>query len=258
MKIQFYKYQATGNDFVILDDRDGRYDQLGQKEISVICDRRFGIGADGLIMLKNKGGYDFEMKYFNADGAIGSMCGNGSRCIVDFAMSRGISKQRYHFLTFDGDHFATVADGLVSVLMSPVSNVKVMKDATILDTGSPHYVRQVDNVANMDVVDEGRAIRNSAPYKEKGINVNFVQKISPHSIYVRTYERGVENETLSCGTGVTASAIAFAGPEDVKSEFAIETKGGKLRVSYLKKGTDFVDVWLTGPAKLVFSGEINI
>lgn len=258
MKIHFYKYQATGNDFVIVDDRDHLYDQLGQREISLICDRRFGVGADGLIMLKNKEGYDFEMKYFNADGAVGSMCGNGSRCLVNFAISRGLQKDRFHFIAFDGEHFATVLNGIVSVSMNPVGRVQNAGSAVILDTGSPHYVLPVEEVDSLDVVALGREIRNSDPYRDKGINVNFVQQKPGNELFVRTYERGVEDETLSCGTGVTAAAIAAAGNHDGHYEYAIRARGGKLKVAYEKRGTDFVDIWLTGPADLVFSGQINI
>lgn len=257
MQIHFDKYQATGNDFILLDNRDERYSNLNREQIKRLCDRRFGVGADGLMMLNAKEGYDFEMKYFNADGDIGSMCGNGGRCIVAFANKSGISKDRYFFLAYDGDHFAKLREESVSLKMNPVTEVHKDGDAFVLDTGSPHYVLPVDDIMGIDVYAEGRKIRYSDLYKEAGINVNFVQQQGAKSLFVRTYERGVEDETYSCGTGVTASAIAFAVDEG-EHVFDIVTKGGKLEVSYRRIQGHFDDIWLTGSAEFVFSGEINI
>lgn len=258
MKIIFYKYQATGNDFVLLDNRDGKYDVLRQGEIARICDRRFGVGGDGLIRLKDRAGYDFEMQYFNADGAVGSMCGNGGRCIARFAQHMGFKNSQFHFLAYDGDHDATIGDETVSIRMNPVDGKAVNGEAVVFDTGSPHLILPVSKVSEVDVYSKGKEIRNSEPYKKDGINVNFVEKISDDSIYVRTYERGVENETLSCGTGVTAAALAFSGKDDGKYELKIQTRGGNLSVSYEKRGNHYDNIWLTGPATFVFSGEINI
>lgn len=258
MHIQFCKYQATGNDFVLLDNRDQSFDGLNQESIALLCDRRFGIGADGLMTLNNKEGYDFEMKYFNADGAPGSMCGNGGRCIVAFASRCGIDQDEYKFLAYDGDHLAKkISDG-VSLKMNDVAEIRHDGDAVVLDTGSPHYISFVKDVEGVDVFNRGKGIRNSDKYISKGINVNFVEQVDADTIYVRTFERGVEDETFSCGTGVTASALASATDANGRFEFRIKTKGGKLSVSFDKGEDGFKNIWLTGPADFVFSGEINL
>lgn len=258
MKLSFEKYQATGNDFVMLDNRDGRYDILEREAIQRLCDRRFGIGGDGLIMLNDSKKYDFEMHYFNADGAPGSMCGNGGRCILAFASKKGIEGDELHFLAYDGVHSGRFEDGLVSLKMNPVTGVHDNGDDKVLDTGSPHYVRFVHSLNHLDVFNEGRSIRNSDTFKAKGINVNFVERVGNDEIYVRTYERGVEDETYSCGTGVTAASIAAGSPADGNKQFKIRTRGGSLKVSYTKKGDRYEDIWLTGPATFVFDGEIEI
>lgn len=259
MKISFYKYQATGNDFVVLDNRNHQYEGLRNEDIIRLCHRRFGIGADGLMMLENTDGYDFEMKYFNADGSLGSMCGNGGRCIVAFALKSGIEKDEYSFLAYDGRHFARIGkDGIVSLKMADVNHVDYREDSVVLDTGSPHYVSFVNDVKHLDVFNKGRGIRNSPEFVKAGINVNFVEKTDEGSIYVRTYERGVEDETYSCGTGVTAAAIAGSGEEDGRFETRVLTKGGQLSVSFVKEGNQMKDIWLTGPATFVFAGEINL
>lgn len=258
MKIEFSKYQGTGNDFVLLDNRPCVYSDLTKEEIELLCDRRFGIGADGLMMLNVAKGYDFEMKYYNADGAPGSMCGNGGRCISAFALRLGIVQDECDFIAFDGPHKAKFADGLVSLKMNAVNEVLKFNDDVFLDTGSPHYIRFCNGVASLDVVQEGRAVRYSPQYKSEGVNVNFVEKVADDSIYVRTYERGVEDETYSCGTGVTASAISVARDRDGKQQISVKTKGGNLTVSYAKSGTGFDDIWLTGPADFVFSGTIEL
>lgn len=260
MNIDFFKYQGTGNDFILLDNREKIYDNITATQVKELCDRNFGIGADGLMLLNNKEGYDFEMIYYNSDGNAGSMCGNGGRCIVEFASKMGIRKQNYNFLATDGAHQAEIdLEKKVSLKMQDVNNVEFSLDHYLLNTGSPHYVKYVRDVAGMDVVHEGRKIRNSKEFGEKGVNVNFVQIISDDEIYVRTYERGVENETLSCGTGVTASALIAAHNDIGFNSVEIKTRGGNLSVEFEKKSdTEFTDIWLSGPADLVFSGHINL
>lgn len=259
MEIPFDKYQAVGNDFILLDNRQNEFGRLSQGVIARLCDRRFGVGGDGMMMLNSLSGYDFEMKYYNADGAIGSMCGNGGRCITAFAHKCGIGKTEYKFLAYDGDHYAKIlANGDVSLKMNPVDNITRVGKAQVLNTGSPHYILNVDNVENVDVYSEGRRIRYSEEYAKNGINVNFVERQNAQTLYVRTYERGVEDETYSCGTGVTAAALASSGEPDGHYEFEIKTKGGELKVSYNKTGRSFDDIWLTGPATFVFSGTVNV
>lgn len=260
MNIIFYKYQGTGNDFVIIDNRDRAYDSLTKKQVKFICDRRFGIGADGLMLLNNKVGYDFEMIYFNADGNTSSMCGNGGRCLVKFADELGIHKLTYKFIAIDGDHEAEIENKhVIRLKMKDVNMVDVHNTYVVLNTGSPHYVKFTNDVANTDVVEAGRSIRNSARFIDEGINVNFVESIGQDDIYVRTYERGVEDETLSCGTGVTAAALMSAHNEKGFNRVAVKTPGGRLSVEFYKNSDkDFNDIWLCGPATFVYKGEIEI
>jgi len=257
MEIHFFKYQGTGNDFVVLDNRDGRYQGLDNVQIEKLCNRKFGIGSDGLMMLELAGGYDFKMVYYNADGNLGSMCGNGGRCLVKFAHDMGIHSSHYRFIATDGEHEAFIRDGRIHLKMQDVHAVEKRDQVKILNTGSPHYVSFVDNVGGMDVFGEGRKIRYGAEFQDKGINVNFVCK-HDNGIRVRTYERGVENETLSCGTGVTAAAIAHSSV-DGRQEVAIKVEGGALAVSFNRiSEQQYEDIWLIGPAEFVFKGEINI
>ena len=262
MKINFSKYQGTGNDFILLDDRENKI-QLSAEQIEQLCDRRFGIGADGLILLRSKPGFDFEMVYFNADGKKSSMCGNGGRCITAFAHTLGLVKNEANFSAVDGSHLAMIQSSnpvVVKLKMGDVLKVDEQKDFILLDTGSPHCVKFVDNVTRVDVVEEGRAIRNTDQFREKGVNVNFVQT-SNGELIVRTYERGVEDETLSCGTGVTASVLAAVGMNKIeagKGVAGILTPGGKLKVHFEKNGTGYKNIWLEGEATFVFKGEINI
>lgn len=260
MKIEFHKYQGTGNDFILLDNRANRYDSLTPKQVHFLCSRRFGIGADGLMMLNNKAGFDFEMRYFNADGNAGSMCGNGGRCILKFASALGIKKEKYNFSAADGTHEAEIdLYGEIRLKMKDVKGVEYSYTHYILDTGSPHYVKNVRDVMQVDVVNEGRAIRNSREFEEKGINVNFVETLNDDTIYVRTYERGVEDETLSCGTGVTASALISAHNDNGFNRVEVKTSGGRLSVEFEKvTEKEFRNIWLVGPAELVYEGEINI
>ena len=260
MKIKFDKYQGAGNDFVLLDNRENAYDKITSEQVKKICNRHFGIGADGLMLLNKKQDFDFEMVYYNADGNVGSMCGNGGRCIVQLASTLGIKKNEYLFLATDGTHKAEIdLDKEISLKMNDVSNVSFSLDHYVLDTGSPHYVKFVKDVDKLDVVAEGRKIRNSKEFAEKGINVNFVEILHEDQIYVRTYERGVENETFSCGTGVTASALMAAHNENGFNRVEVKTKGGELSVEYEKiSETEFKNIWLSGPATFVFSGEIEL
>ncbi len=258
MQHRFYKYQGTGNDFIIFDNREGNI-SLNSRQVHHLCDRRFGIGADGLMLLNRSDEHDFEMKYYNADGNEGSMCGNGGRCMVRFAYKCGLHKNEYRFKAVDGLHAATIDDnGWVNLQMKDVKDIKVIHGDSILNTGSPHYVKQVQNLSDMDVVKIGRDIRYSNGYREEGINVNFVEQ-EEKQIFVRTYERGVEDETLSCGTGVTAAALVFAHNDNGFNRVEIKTPGGHLAVEFNKTGdTSFEQIWLCGPAEFVFEGVMEI
>ena len=261
MTIDFYKYQGTGNDFVILDNRDQKYEDLTKKQVKHICDRRYGIGADGLMLLSKKEGYDFEMVYFNADGNESSMCGNGGRCLVKFAHHMGINKPVYHFIATDGEHDADIEidQAIVRLKMKDVTKVEEHSTYAILNTGSPHFVKFANNVKEIDVVETGREIRNSAPFKAEGINVNFVESIDDDSIFVRTYERGVEDETMSCGTGVTAAALMSAHNAKGFNRVEVQTMGGHLSVEFEKiDDGHFENVWLCGPAEFVFKGQVEV
>ncbi len=258
MQLTFYKYQGTGNDFIIMDNRENKID-LSVQQIKEICDRRFGIGADGLMLLNEKNGFDFEMKYFNADGNESTMCGNGGRCLVKFANKVGIRNSKYVFLAIDGVHEATIeADGLVSLKMQDVQKIDVFDDAFLVNTGSPHYVKIVENVEEINVKNDGTNIRYSDDFKTEGINVNFVE-LGEKKIIMRTYERGVEDETLSCGTGVTAAALVFAHNDNGFNRIEVDTPGGHLAVEFDKNEDGvFTNIFLIGPAEFVFKGEIII
>ena len=260
MKIDFFKYQGTGNDFVILDNRDNKFDGLTTKQVTHICDRRFGIGADGLMLLSKKDGYDFEMVYFNADGNESSMCGNGGRCLVKFAYHMGIHKSTYRFIATDGEHLADIGiDHIVRLKMKDVTEVEQHSSYAVLNTGSPHFIKFSTNVKDIDVHETGREIRYSKDFKEDGINVNFVESVDEDSIYVRTYERGVEDETMSCGTGVTAAALMSAHNEKGFNRVEVKTPGGRLSVEFDKIDEDhFENIWLCGPAEFVYKGEIEV
>jgi len=264
MKIVFSKFHGAGNDFILVDNRHEQYNLITTEQIAFICHRHFGIGADGLMFLEKSKDYDFEMKYYNSDGKEGTMCGNGGRCITAFADFLGIKKGQYLFKAVDGLHEAEIlqkndAHWKISLQMSDVESVEVYNDSFFLDTGSPHHVEFVDNVKDVDVFKQGRAIRHNDFYEPKGgTNVNFVS-LEGDTINVRTYERGVEDETLACGTGVTAVAIATALKfGDVKTEYKLHALGGDLKVQFEKDENTFKNIWLKGPAVHVFSGEIDL
>lgn len=256
MPLHFFKYQGTGNDFVMIDDRSETFSRYNQALVARLCDRRFGIGADGLILLQNHPTLDFQMVYFNADGAEGSMCGNGGRCIVRFAHDLGLFTNHCRFMAVDGEHEATIADGLVSLRMSDVAGIDLTDTYSFTNTGSPHVVIPVDDLTGHDVVGIGRAIRYSDAFAPGGTNVNFVQTEPDGSLFVRTYERGVEDETYSCGTGVTAAALVMHRQAGVASPVSIRVLGGNLKVAFAPddKG-GFTKIDLIGPAERVFEGE---
>lgn len=256
----FYKYQGTGNDFVIFDNRDQSLSAISAGQIAALCHRRFGIGADGLMLLEKHADYDFEMKYFNADGAPGTMCGNGGRCLVKFASDQGIHGEKYHFLAVDGPHEAIITgEGLVKLKMKAVDRVEVFQEDHLVDTGSPHYVKQISHIDQCDVYQEGRKIRYQSPFATAGINVNFVEPLAQDRIKVRTYERGVEDETYSCGTGVTAAALVHYEHASGYNQIQVETMGGSLSVEYVRKEDgSYEDIWLCGPAVAVFSGKMTL
>ncbi|MCK9617321.1 MAG: diaminopimelate epimerase [Lentimicrobiaceae bacterium] len=257
MLTEFFKYQGTGNDFIMIDNRTHHF-VASQHIIRTMCDRRWGIGADGLILLEEDSKYPFRMVYFNSDGSEATMCGNGGRCIIAFACKLNIIEDQTYFLASDGEHFAKVvaeapASVIVSLKMQDVLTPQQQNEDWILNTGTPHFVRFVSEIDHLNVYDEGKKIRYSEPFANYGINVNFV-KITDNNLTIRTYEKGVENETLSCGTGATASAIA-ASYKVNSSEFNVTTRGGKLNVRFTKIESGFSDVWLEGAATFVFKGE---
>jgi diaminopimelate epimerase len=254
----FYKYQGTGNDFIIIDNRCNSFDKNNATLISKLCHRRFGIGADGLILLQNHEHLDFEMVYFNSDGRLSSMCGNGGRCIVAFANFLGIIENETLFMAVDGEHHARITEnGSIELQMKDVSEVVSSNSHLFLDTGSPHHVQIVKDLDNLDVKHEGALIRYSELYDASGSNINFVETM-PGGFKVRTYERGVEDETLSCGTGVTAVALAMYHAAHTSNETVqIQTKGGELKVKFHKKGDGYENIWLIGPAEQVFKGKIT-
>lgn len=260
MLIKFHKYQGTGNDFVMLDNLSGEYDNLTVDQIVKLCDRKFGIGADGLIKLNSHDKYDFEVDYYNADGSK-SFCGNGARCSVEFARTLGINVTSTDFRGIDGLHNARVeSDGLIHLEMSHISAIEEKKLGFVLHTGSPHFVHFTPDLKEVDVVEFGRKIRYSDEFNKEGINVNVVQIIDDNTLSIATYERGVEDETLSCGTGATACALAFAEQNNRVGYtcITVHVKGGTLKVAFdVSKEGKFSNVRLIGPAQFVFKGEID-
>lgn len=259
MEIHFFKYQGAGNDFIMVDNRSRVFPKNNVSLIHKLCDRRFGIGADGLILLEPSEKHDFTMVYFNADGKEGSMCGNGGRCIVAFAKKLNMINNKTTFEAADGLHYAEIENELVNLQMADVENIEIYNTHAFLNTGSPHHVNFCNFVENLNVREMGSKIRYGAPYFEEGTNVNFVEQISKNLFKVRTYERGVEDETLACGTGVTAVAIAAnKSNKTAEEKIYIEVLGGKLEVSFKKEGNSYKNVFLKGPAQFVFEGKITI
>jgi diaminopimelate epimerase len=260
MTVKFYKYQGTGNDFIMIDNRQYGLIKEQTNLVKHLCDRRFGIGADGLILLQDKEGYDFEMVYFNSDGNESTMCGNGGRCLIKFANQLGVIMDTCRFLAIDGDHIGEVLPGgTVSLQMKDVDDIEQLGNDFVLNTGSPHYVSFVNEVQRLNVFEEGKKVRYSTRFEKEGINVNFVEKKSDREIFVRTYERGVEDETLSCGTGVVASSLSFAAKNgQLLNRVAVQTLGGNLEVRFEPAGRGFKNVFLVGPAEYVFEGEVEV
>ena len=260
MEILFKKYQGTGNDFIIIDNREHNFPENDFEFVKNLCDRRFGIGSDGLMLLQNYPSLDFEMKYYNADGMPGSMCGNGGRCMIAFAKSLDLIKSKAKFMAVDGIHSAKISENMVSLAMQDVKTIRSTDLGHEIYTGSPHLVVMVSDLRNLDVYAEGKRLRNLPLYASQGINVNFVQEFKDY-YEVRTYERGVEDETYSCGTGVTAVALVMASLKNVKDHKMqkIQTKGGELMVSFHKneKTEMFDQITLNGPAEFVFEGKIS-
>lgn len=256
--ITFYKYEGTGNDFIIIDNRTQVFNREDIDLVKQVCKRRTGVGADGLILLENHPDLDFNMIYFNADGSQ-SFCGNGSRCAVAFAKKLEIIKDKTIFNSTDGVHEATMNNNIVSLKMHDVVNVESGNGYFFINTGSPHYIQVVDDVSKVNVVEEGRKIRYNDRFKKEGTNVNFVELAQDH-IKIRTYERGVEDETLSCGTGVTAAALASSILTQGQTEVQVKALGGNLTVKFSSDKTNkkFESIWLTGEVKEVFKGEIVI
>jgi diaminopimelate epimerase len=256
MKIHFYKYQANGNDFVVVDNRQTQL-SLTKAQIEKICDRRFGVGADGVMLIERHPSLHFGLEYFNSDGSQ-SLCGNGSRAAMQFASSLGLVHGKATFQAYDGPHDAELLpSGIVRLKMNDVGEVRTLGDDYFINTGSPHYIKFVKDIDAYPVFEEGRRIRYSKAFEPGGTNVNFVELRDHNTIFVRTYERGVENETLACGTGVTAAALA-ASFKGYNSSVNIKTLGGDLSVEYQKQGEAFSNIHLVGPAQKVFEGEMEV
>ncbi|WP_026897628.1 diaminopimelate epimerase [Daejeonella oryzae] len=261
MNLQFYKYEGAGNDFILVDNRNLDFDHSNPELIERLCNRRFGIGGDGIMFIQESAGYDFEMVYYNADGKPSSMCGNGGRCIVAFAKFLNIIKNETTFLAVDGPHYARISESgdWVSLQMIDVESITKDAEAFVLNTGSPHYVSCSTDLKNKNVYEEGKSIRFNETYKDEGININFVEDFGDH-LYVRTYERGVEDETFACGTGATAVALAMALKKGLTGQIntEIHVLGGQLNVRFDYDGTKFSNIFLEGPATFVFRGQIQI
>jgi diaminopimelate epimerase len=274
MKLSFSKYHGSGNDFVIIDNRPNKFKYRGflkQAIIAGICHRQYGIGADGMILLQSERKADFRMEYYNSDGKEGSLCGNGSRCVVAFAHQSGIIKEKQAtFMAVDGLHKAAITDISqnkyeVSVQLNDATAPKIIKPGEyFIDTGSPHLVIFNEHLWKIDVNQAGREIRNSSPWAVDGVNVNFAKIIDSQTVAVRTYERGVERETLSCGTGAVAAAISswyYNKKKQAITGYRINTNGGKLEATFNPPANDkegFKNLWLHGQAQFVFEGVIKI
>jgi diaminopimelate epimerase len=262
MKTEFFKYHGTGNDFIIIDNRELQW-KPDHQQVAFLCNRHFGIGADGLILLSNAQGFDFGMTYFNSDGNESTMCGNGGRCLTAFARLLGLVDTKARFYAIDGEHEAYILNerenpAQIKLKMKDVAVEEPVSGNFFIDTGSPHYIIFSTNVNQMDIVKKARKIRYDTCFAEEGTNVDFVELKNDH-LFVRSYERGVEDETLSCGTGITASALAAAiKTPGNQGFFTVKTRGGILKVGFKQAGNFFSDIWLEGPAEMVFKGTIEI
>ncbi len=258
MTIVFNKYQGTGNDFIIIDNRKNIFNPDNSRLIIKLCNRRFGIGGDGLILISESLLYDYEMRYFNSDGFESTMCGNGGRCSADYAIRAGIAGKKLTFKAIDGVHKAISEEGIIKLQMNDIKEAGIINGNYFINTGSPHYVIFIQNLKDVDVSAEGKKIRWSGDFAPGGTNVNFVET-EQNGIFVRTFERGVEDETFSCGTGATASAIAsvLSGHFDMNT-VNVKTRGGNLTVSFKTDGKSISDIWLSGPASFVFEGRIEV
>ena len=256
MIIEFYKYQGTGNDFIIIDDRKNVFNEKDNNLISALCERKMGIGADGLILLRNDPKYDFNMIYFNSDGNESTMCGNGGRCIISLAQSLNIINERTLFNAIDGMHKGIILDKVIKIKMNDVSKIQKIDNGVMINTGSPHYIELVDDIEKIDLEKRGKEINSSRFFIKDGVNVNFVQ--ANQDIYMRTYERGVNSETLSCGTGAVAASIALHNMNLIKDNtIQINTRGGSLEVSFDLDNCNYHNVWLSGEVNLVYVGEFE-
>lgn len=256
MNLTFYKYQGTGNDFVMVDNRTKIFPKENTDLISHIADRHFGIGADGIILIENEDNFDFKMIYFNADGSQ-TFCGNGARCAVAFAKHLAIIDEKTNFLAVDGPHFAEIKNGIISLQMIDVDEIQVNENSVFTYTGTQHHVEMVDKLDSYPVFENGKKIRNS--YEDPGSNVNFVEQIDETTFRVRTYEKGVEDETLACGTGVTAVAIAMHKTnKTINNSISLPVEGGVLQVTFTEENGVYSNVFLKGPAQFVFSGIIEV
>ena len=258
MKISFDKYHGCGNDFIIINNLSNTFPNSSVNLIKNLCDRNLGIGADGLILINDSKNEAFEMKYYNSDGKISTMCGNGGRCAMHYSSQMGISNEKSKFLACDGLHYGEVSNDSVRISLQGVDGYRLINDDIFIDTGSPHLVKILKNISNINILKKSRDIQKSKDFISSGVNVNYVSIIDPDSIQLRTYERGVENETLSCGTGAVAAALSFSIVTNSSlKKVLVKTLGGNLLVEFKNDNNNFYDIYLSGKVKKVFSGVIN-
>ena len=261
MELIFDKYHGLGNDFVIIDGRSLNFQQLNQNQIKKICNRNFGVGADGLILIKDHLKLDFEMIYYNSDGLLSSMCGNGARCSVAFAYEKNICSEKMVFMAYDGPHKGFIlADSNIKLSFNDISNIKENEYGIYIDSGSPHLLIFDKNIEELNFKELGSSIRHSKKFLKEGVNVNFIEHINKNRFKLRTYERGVEDETLSCGSGAVAAAISahYKGLAKNYSEILIQTLGGALKVDFKCEKEKYFKTYLSGKTQKVFSGIISI
>jgi len=258
MEQTFYKYQGTGNDFILIDDRANVFPLKDVSLVARLCDRRFGIGADGLILIQNAATSDFKMVYFNADGNESSLCGNGARCTIAFANFLNCIEDKTTFEAVDGLHSAHIDGDIISLQMHDVNKIQAFENHTFLDTGSPHHVEMVEKLKTFDVYGNGKRIREGSPYYMTGTNVNFVEQLAKDQFAIRTYERGVEDETLSCGTGATAVALAmYENKKTTATKIKINVQGGVLEIQFEVTDKGYSQIFLSGPTEQVYSGTFK-